>query len=207
MNDNFQNEKNNNKMKKIYYIFSVIVLLVMCFTLIYLITDRLTNPKYDQSNIEEREDKIVYNSTDKLDENTTIEFMIGNEVAKELSLKEFKNENNIDVDVTQEFLFNYVEASGYKLEALGNNKIVFKKENEEVVLIPNKYYLGEKDGYFAIYKTDSEGKAFIESENDVFKDSAKVDTIPVEAEENIKSLKYYYDTKEEALQRIAGYMN
>ena len=207
MNDNFQNEKNKNeKLKKLYYIISVIVLLGICFSVSYLITDRLTNPKYDKTNIEKSEDKIVYSSKEKLSDDFTIEFIEGSQVIRELSLKEFKSENDIDVDVTEQFLLNYIETTGYKLEALEDDRMVFKKQDEKA-LLPNKYYLGEKDGYFAIYTTDDNGKAYIENDTDVFKDYKKIDTIPISAEEDIKSLKYCYDSKEEALERLAGYMN
>lgn len=201
MNDNFQNEK--NKFKKIYLGVSIVVLIGMCFSISYLITDWITNPKYDRS----IEDKTVYNSNDILEDTTTIALMNGDIVNKEQSLKEFKEENNIQVDVNNEFLIDFFDNSGYKLEALDSNKIVFKKENSENNLMANKYYLGEKDGYFAIYKTDDTGRAFIEAENDVFRDYKKVNTIPIEAEEEIKSFKHYYDSKEEALERLAGYIN
>lgn len=204
MNNNFQNEKSKkDKMKKIYFGVGVVVLMGMCFSLSYLITDWITNPKYDAS----IEDRTVYNSTDVLEDTTTIALISGDNIDKEQSLKEFKEENNIQVDVNQQFLIDFLDDSGYKLEALDNNKIVFKKENSENILVANKYYLGEKDGYFAIYKTDENGRAFIEEENDVFRDYKKVNTIPVSAEEEIKSFKHYYDSKEEALERLAGYMN
>lgn len=204
MNNNFQNEKSKkDKMKKIYFGVGVVVLMGMCFSLSYLITDWITNPKYDAF----IEDRTVYNSTDVLEDTTTIALISGDNIDKEQSLKEFKEENNIQVDVNQQFLIDFLDDSGYKLEALDNNKIVFKKESSENILVANKYYLGEKDGYFAIYKTDENGRAFIEEENDVFRDYKKVNTIPVSAEEEIKSFKHYYDSKEEALERLAGYMN
>lgn len=155
MNNNFQNEKSKkDKMKKIYFGVGVVVLMGMCFSLSYLITDWITNPKYDAF----IEDRTVYNSTDVLEDTTTIALISGDNIDKEQSLKEFKEENNIQVDVNQQFLIDFLDDSGYKLEALDNNKIVFKKENSENILVANKYYLGEKDGYFAIYKTDENGR-------------------------------------------------
>ena len=208
MNDNFQNEKTKkDKLKKIYFRVGIVVLLGMCFSLSYLVTDYITNPKYDKSSIDDREDKLVYNSTDKLDDSTIIALIVDNNIDKEQTLKEFKNDNNIEVDVNQQFLIDFFKDSGYKLEELENDKIVFKKDSEQSTLIANKYYLGEKDGYFAIYKTDEDGRAFIESDSDVFKDHKKITTIPLSAEEEIKSFKHYYDSKEEALERLAGYMN
>lgn len=203
MNDNFQNKNNKGRFKKVYLIVGVVVLLGMCFSISYLITDWITNPK-DNTSIEE---KTVYNSTDLLDDTVKISIINENNIDKEQTIKEFKEENNIEVGVNQQFVIDFLEDSGYTLETINNNKITFKKENKDNMFIANKYYLGEKDGYFAIYKTDDTGKLYIESESDVFTDYKKVNTIPIAAEEEIKTFKHYYDTKEEALERLAGYMN
>ena len=203
MNDNFQNKNNKGRFKKVYLIVGVVVLLGMCFSFSYLITDWITNPK-DNTSIEE---KTVYNSTDLLDDTVKISIINENNIDKEQTIKEFKEENNIEVGVNQQFVIDFLEDSGYTLETIYNNKITFKKENKDNMFIANKYYLGEKDGYFAIYKTDDTGKLYIESESDVFTDYKKVNTIPIAAEEEIKTFKHYYDTKEEALERLAGYMN
>ena len=203
MNGNFQNKNNKGRFKKVYLIVGVVVLLGMCFSISYLITDWITNPK-DNTSIEE---KTVYNSTDLLDDTVKISIINENNIDKEQTIKEFKEENNIEVGVNQQFVIDFLEDSGYTLETINNNKITFKKENKDNMFIANKYYLGEKDGYFAIYKTDDSGKLYIESESDVFTDYKKVNTIPLSAEEEIKTLQHYYDSKEEALERLAGYMN
>lgn len=203
MNGNFQNKNNKGRFKKVYLIVGVVVLLGMCFSISYLITDWITNPK-DNTSVE---DKTVYNSTDLLDDTVKISIINENNIDKEQTIKEFKEENNIEVGVNQQFVIDFLEDSGYTLETINNNKITFKKENKDNMFIANKYYLGEKDGYFAIYKTDDTGKLYIESESDVFTDYKKVNTIPIAAEEEIKTFKHYYDTKEEALERLAGYMN
>lgn len=203
MNGNFQNKNNKGRFKKVYLIVGVVVLLGMCFSISYLITDWITNPK-DNTSIEE---KTVYNSTDLLDDTVKISIINENNIDKEQTIKEFKEENNIEVGVNQQFVIDFLEDSGYTLETINNNKITFKKENKDNMFIANKYYLGEKDGYFAIYKTDDTGKLYIESESDVSTDYKKVNTIPIAAEEEIKTFKHYYDTKEEALERLAGYMN
>ena len=71
----------------------------------------------------------------------------------------------------------------------------------------NKYYLGEKDGYFAIYKSDENGKVFIEDESDVYRSSKMVNTIPKDDQEAIKSFKFGYDTKDEAKEILSGYIS
>ena len=50
------------------------------------------------------------------------------------------------------FLVNFYEANGYNLESLEDSKLVFVKDGTTSVLLPNKYYLGEKDGYLQYTK-------------------------------------------------------
>ena len=49
MNGNFQNKNNKGRFKKVYLIVGVVVLLGMCFSISYLITDWITNPKDNTS--------------------------------------------------------------------------------------------------------------------------------------------------------------
>ena len=121
------------------------------------------------------------------------------------TLKEFKLDNNID-NVNEQFLIDYYASKGYSVESLSEKKVVLNKD-EEVILEPNKYYLGEKDGYFAIYKSDENGKVFIEDESDVYRSSKMVNTIPKNDQEAIKSFKFGYDTKDEAKEILSGYIS
>ena len=121
------------------------------------------------------------------------------------TLKEFKLDNNID-NVNEQFLIDYYASKGYSVESLSEKKVVLNKD-EEVILEPNKYYLGEKDGYFAIYKSDENGKVFIEDESDVYRSSKMVNTIPKDDQEAIKSFKFGYDTKDEAKEILSGYIS
>ena len=96
-------------------------------------------------------------------------------IEKEQSILEFKKENSIVSDISQQFIVNFFEANGYNLEELEDEKVVFSKDGTTNVLQPNKYYIGEKDGYFAIYKTDSEGNLTIENEDDIYRNSRSID--------------------------------
>ena len=93
------------------------------------------------------------------------------------------------------------------LEELQDEKVVFSKDGTTNVLQPNKYYIGEKDGYFAIYKTDSEGNLTIENEDDVYRDSRSINFLQGEDLEDIKNLKHCYDTKDEAIEKLTAYIS
>ena len=213
MNNNFQeyNEKEYNNVEKKEKKKSIrnkvtlfIVLLIVCFFSTYFIVDRLTNNKH--KDVSDNQSKtIVYNNTNSLSDDMKIILKVDGIVETSETLKEFKLDNNID-NVNEQFLVDYYASKGYSVESLSEKKVVLNKD-EEVILEPNKYYLGEKDGYFAIYKSDENGKVFIEDESDVYRSSKMVNTIPKDDQEAIKSFKFGYDTKDEAKEILSGYIS
>lgn len=209
MNNKFNNKDLNNEKKynkKLSLLSSVIVLaLVVSFFGSYFITDRLTNPKYAEGSNES--DKTVYNNSKALDDNMMLVLMNEGVVEREQSISEFKKENSISTDINQQFIVNFFEANGYNLESLEDEKVVFSKDGTTSVLKPNKYYIGEKDGYFAIYKTDDKGNLSIESDDDVYKNSRTVSFLKGQDLEEIKNFKHCYDTKEEAIEKLTAYIS
>ena len=209
MNNKFNNKNLNNEKKynkKLSVLSAVIVLaLVASFFGSYFITDRLTNPKYAEENNES--DKTVYNTTKALDDDMMLVLMNEGVVEREQSISEFKKENSISTDINQQFIVNFFEANGYNLESLEDEKVVFVKDGTTSVLKPNKYYIGEKDGYFAIYKTDDKGNLSIESDDDVYKNSRTVSFLKGQDLEEIKNFKHCYDTKEEAIEKLTAYIS
>ena len=213
MNNNFQEynekeynnvEKNEKKKRIRNKVTLFIVLLIVCFFSSYFIVDRLTNSK--NKYVSDNQSKtIVYNNTNSLSDDMKIILKVDGIVETSETLKEFKLDNNID-NVNEQFLVDYYASKGYSVESLSEKKVVLNKD-EEVILEPNKYYLGEKDGYFAIYKSDENGKVFIEDESDVYRSSKMVNTIPKDDQEAIKSFKFGYDTKDEAKEILSGYIS
>lgn len=200
------NNENKYTNKKLSIISAIIVFaLVVSFFGSYFITNRLTNPKYSKNTTEE--DKTVYNNTKALDDDMILILMNEGVVEKEQSILEFKKENFISSDISQQFIVNFFEANGYNLEELQDEKVVFSKVGTTNVLKPNKYYIGEKDGYFAIYKTDSEGNLTIENEDDVYRNSRSINFLQGEDLEYIKNLKHCYDTKDEAIEKLTAYIS
>lgn len=213
MNKEFRssNEKEVNRVnkytnKKLSIISGIIVFaLIVSFLGSYFITDRLTNPKYKQDGT--NQDKAVYNNTKALDDDMIVILMNEGVVEKEQSILDFKKENSISSEISQQFIVNFFEANGYNLEELQDEKVVFNKDGITNVLEPNKYYIGEKDGYFAIYKTDSEGKLKIENEDDVYRNSRSISFLKGEELEDIKNFKHSYDTKDEAIEQLTAYIS
>lgn len=206
MNSKFENNEDKYINKKLAIISGIIVFAIVgCFFATYFITDRLTNPKYVNNNAEE--EKTVYNNTKALDDNMILILMNEGIVEKEQSISEFKKENFITSEISQQFIVNFFEANGYNLEELQDEKVVFNKDGTTNVLQPNKYYIGEKDGYFAIYKTDTDGKLTIENEDDVYRNSRPISFLKGEDLDEIKKMKNYYDTKDEAIEKLTAYIS
>ena len=206
MNSKFENNEDKYINKKLAIISGIIVFAIVgCFFATYFITDRLTNPKYVNNNAEE--EKTVYNNTKALDDNMILILMNEGIVEKEQSISEFKKENFITSEISQQFIVNFFEANGYNLEELQDEKVVFNKDGTTNVLQPNKYYIGEKDGYFAIYKTDADGKLTIENEDDVYRNSRPISSLKGEDLDEIKKMKNYYDTKDEAIEKLTAYIS
>lgn len=206
MNSKFENNEDKYINKKLAIISGIIVFAIVgCFFATYFITDRLTNPKYVKNNAEE--EKTVYNNTKALDDNMILILMNEGIVEKEQSISEFKKENFITSEISQQFIVNFFESNGYNLEELQDEKVVFNKDGTTNVLQPNKYYIGEKDGYFAIYKTDADGKLTIENEDDVYRNSRPISFLKGEDLDEIKKMKNCYDTKDEAIEKLTAYIS
>ena len=189
----FENKHFN---KKISILAGIIVFaVVVSFFGAYIISDRLINPKYSQE--KEDDEKTVYNNSKILSDDMMVVLMNEGVVEKEQSILEFN----------QQFVVNFYEANGYNLESLEDDKVVFVKEGTTSVLQPNKYYLGEKDGYFAIYKTDDSGNLTIEESEDVYTNNRPISFLHGDDLEAIKNFKYSYDTKEEAIEKLSAFIS
>ena len=206
INEKEINNENKYTNKKLAITSGIIVTaLVISFFGSYFITNRLTNPKYVSDTTEK--EKTVYNNTKALDDDMIVVLMNQGVVEKEQSISEFKKENSISSEINQQFIVNFFEANGYNLEELQDERVVFSKDGTTNVLQPNKYYIGDKDGYFAIYQTDNEGNLTIENENDVYRNSRSIDFLQGEDLEDIKNLKHCYDTKDEAIEKLTAYIS
>ena len=126
-------------------------------------------------------------------------------VEKEQSISEFKKENSISSEINQQFIVNFFEANGYNLEELQDERVVFSKDGTTNVLQPNKYYIGDKDGYIAIYKSDVNGIPVIENEDDI---TQREVSLLMEIDQNmIRNYEMVFDTKEECEEALSNFIS
>lgn len=196
---NFNNIKNNKKVKNLIFI----LLGIFIFSSSYMISYFYNNKKIQQTNmkITEKKDGVVLAENmdviftrRTLDDHVVVDYKttIGDMVKNE----EIKGEN-IDE------LISFVEKDGYELVSSNSNEIIFL--NDMGILEAGKYYIGEKDGYIAMFKAGEDGRPIIENSEDV--STKRIDDLPEVDREKISNFEKKYDTREECEEEITNYIS
>ena len=90
-----------------------------------------------------------------------------------------------------------------KLYEPTSGEIIFL--NDMGILEAGKYYIGEKDGYIAIFKAGEDGRPFIEKPEDV--STKKIEDLPEVDRSKISNFEKKYDTREECEENITNYIS
>ena len=179
--------------------------LAIIFSLTYYLCDRYitTRPSI------EKENAIVAKSKDsenELSDETKVCLYSGDIKEDELSLGDLKKQLNIGDDLNQVDLSKALRDKGYVLVLTSEKELTYKRDPSQTVK-PNKYYIGEKDGYLAIYKTDENGTLMIENDEDVYNDSKKIDNLTPADITKIKNYEFEYDNKEDAEENLSEFLS
>lgn len=182
----------------------IIIALVLIFSITYYLST-----KYISNKQQPKDNSVVASQINKdkeLSNNTKIYLFSGEKKEKELTLAQLKKELNLDKDLTRYELSKALKEKGYVLEIESNGEMTYKKDSSKAVK-PNKYYIGEKDGYLAIYKTDNSGALSIEDSKDVYSDSKKVDSLGEIDKNKIKNFELEYNSKEDAEESLSEFLS
>lgn len=165
---------------------------------------------YNISKIEKANAVIAKQESDKkeaeLKSETIVKFNRKNkqgvsETYFQLTIGELKTKLKI-TKLTESELEKSLVEKGYKKYSSKDGEIIFTRE-DGAGLVPNKYYLGDKDGNVAIYKTDENGNAFIENDSDV---SLKaLYSLPKIDSDKIKEFELVFDNREDCEEALSGY--
>lgn len=196
---NFNNIKNNDKIKNLIFI----LLGIFIFASSYMITYFYNSRKIQQTNMKVTEKKgelVLAENMDviftrrTLDDHVVVDYKttIGEMVKND----EIKGEN-------MDELISAVEKDGYELVSSTSGEIIFL--NDMGILEAGKYYIGEKDGYIAIFKAGEDGRAFIEKPEDV--STKKIEDLPEVDRSKISNFEKKYDTREECEENITNYIS
>ena len=176
---NFKNEESTKRnlvtKQRFAFLLSLATLLTISFCASYFITDYLF---------------ITLKTKDEVDIIDTLSNII--------------TKYNLKEKLTEEELSNELSKNGYNLSEKNEQKLTFTREKEvnSTNLSPNKYYLGEENGYISVFKTDSKGE-IIEPEKKVYSDSKPISNLPETDQNYIKENKFSFDSKDEALQKLS----
>ena len=187
----------NRKMK---LFISLSILLAVIFTSVYYCVNKFYIPDKEHAAVATQN---TVNS--KLNKNTKVSLFSKGKMEKEYSLDEIKNKLNIKDDLSKTDLVQLLDKEGYTFDSTINNELMFKKKKN--IIKPGQYYIGEKDGYLAIYKSDDNGKLKIEDDSDVYKDFKTVDTLAKIDREKIDNFELGYDTKEKAEENLSEFLS
>ena len=188
--------------KKIFILMTL--LLAIIFSLTYYLCDKyITKPIIDKENA-----TVVKNNNlnDDLSDETRVCLYSGDIKEDELSLGDLKKELNISEDLSVTDLSKSLKDKGYVLVLTSDKELTYKRDPSQTVK-PDKYYIGEKDGYLAVYKTDSNGILQIEKDEDIYRDSKKIDGLTPADISKIKNFEFEYDNKDEAEEKLSEFLS
>lgn len=204
-NNNFNNKEDKLSMgRKIGIVILTMISLAVLFCGSYILTGYFTNPTKQRVEELDGENKTVYSETSKyLKDNTIIILKTGKEVDSEEELVSIKSRLGLTGEISKEVLTTRLENDGYNLVEDGEAKLVFGREgNESGKVEPNKFFIGEKDGYLAIYFSDENGNLSVTSEKDVFRERKMVKDLPELEQNKIKNFEFIYDSRQGAMEDI-----
>ncbi|MDR3595750.1 hypothetical protein [Clostridium sp.] len=182
----------------------MVIILALIFSITYYVSNRyITNKNVPDNSVRAANDS---DKSDELNDSTKICLFSGGKKEKESTLAELKTELNLDKNLTKAELSKELKDKGYVLEIESNGEMSYKKDSLKSVK-PNKYYIGEKNGYLAIYKTDEDGTLLIENSNDVYSSSKKVDSLRDIDKNKIINFELEYNSKEDAEESLSEYLS
>ena len=179
---NFNNKSKYQKLKPIIAIVSSIIVFAGFYLGAYYYN--LNKIEAASKIVEEKKDKEIGLKDDVLINFTRKNDKGADEIYYKITVGELKKTLKAE-KIEEEELIKILSKKGYEKDNITDKSLSFSKV-EGSGLKPNKYYIGDKDGKIAIYKTDDKGKAFIEKEEDI--SFLRTDDYPEPDIERIKKL-------------------
>lgn len=182
---------------------SMTIILALIFSITYYLSDKYITNKNAKNNVAIASD---INKNSGLSDSTKIYLFAGEKKEKESTIADLKKELNIDGNLTQSELSKALKDKGYALEVESSGEMTYKRDISKSVK-PDKYYIGEKDGFLAIYKTDNDGILLIENSEDVYSNNKKVDNLRESDKNKIKNFEFEYNSKEDAEESLSEFLS
>ncbi|NMM61202.1 hypothetical protein HBE96_00495 [Clostridium sp. P21] len=201
----------NNNRKKIKTVLLVVSTIAIFSLSYYLCINKLrsTNVKENKYKAENRSKDlgkavtVDSNVNTSLSSNAKVVFKKKYVKSGEIVTEKEENAGNLAGKKKKE-LDQVYKGQGYSVASIKPSEVVFMKEFDRYA--PNKYVLGIKDKFIAIYKTDKEGNMFLEDEKRDITD-VKIDKLKkADIDLLTKGDKYFQcNTREDAEARLEDY--
>ncbi|MBP1889589.1 hypothetical protein J2Z53_001170 [Clostridium moniliforme] len=172
--------------RKKYFILSIIAIICL-FSITYYFVSKDIKSRNLNNSTSNKDINYTNNSGMELRDDLKVSFYTDKNRDKTVTISKLMNEYNIQRNLTEEVLSRAVYKNGYKLVDKSNDTFVYKRTKEES-LNPNTYYIGESDGFLAIYKSDDKKNLSIEK---VYSDDITIDMLRESDINKLKNFKYF----------------
>lgn len=185
--------------KKIYITILIFGIINLFFISYYITSNNIKNRNLENQNTEEAKETSSTDVSRALKEDLKVSFYTGRNRDKVTTVKDLIKEINAGEYLTEEILSNSASKDGYKLVDKSDEMFVYKRD-EKTTLKANTYYIGESDGYLAIYKTDDKGSI---KDKKVYSEDIPIDMLRDIDIDKLKNYEYFNSSSfEEAENKI-----
>ncbi|MEW9095125.1 MAG: hypothetical protein AB2417_08575 [Clostridiaceae bacterium] len=197
------------KKNKKFYVVLIVMVSIIVFSLSYYISIQF----FREKNKEVDDDRIQVNNqitegytqskdNESISSNSSVVFKIRYRKSGDTLISKVDKVSNLNVKTKGELEEKFKDE--YKLTDITDDKIVMVKEVDKYS--PNKYVLGIKGDYLAIFRTDSNGEMYIENEEKDITDK-RIDNLKEQDIVLLTNGSEYFqcNTREEALARLEDY--
>lgn len=182
------------KYKRKIYLSIVFLGIIILFSGTYYLTSKsIKNRELEKQNsmqVEEVNSSSIAKGR-TLRDDLIISFYTNEKRDKTTTVKELIKINNLKDGLTEELLTKQALKDGYELVEKSNDRFIYRRNSQDKVssdFEKDTYYIGESDGYLAIYKADNNGELKKEK---VYSDEMSIDMFRDTDAEKIKNFKYF----------------
>ncbi|WP_024615772.1 hypothetical protein [Clostridium sp. Ade.TY] len=182
------------KVKRKVYLSILLLGIIILFSSTYYLTSKsIKNRELQKQNsiqVEEVNSSGVVDGRNLRDD-LIISFYTNEKRDRTTTVSDLIKANDLKIGLTEEALTKQALKEGYELVEKSDERFIYrrnKEEKESKNFEAGTYYIGESDGYLAIYKADNEGNLKKEK---VYEDEMSIEMFREADSEKIKNFNYF----------------
>lgn len=179
--------------RKIYLSILLLGIIILFSSTYYLTSKSIKNRELQKQNsiqVEEVNSSGVVDGRNLRDD-LIISFYTNEKRDRTTTVSDLIKANDLKSGLTEEALTKQALKEGYELVEKSDERFIYrrnKEEKESKNFEAGTYYIGENDGYLAIYKADNEGNLKKEK---VYEDEMSIEMFRESDSEKIKNFNYF----------------